>query len=59
MAVAIKLIPRDILEECRQLANERADSKKPLNWIAGGIVIAIWAAVLTFVIYKIVGALSK
>jgi uncharacterized membrane protein YkvA (DUF1232 family) len=58
MALAIKLIPRDILEECRRLANDRANSRKPFNWVAGGIIIAIWAAVLTFIIYRIVRSLS-
>jgi uncharacterized membrane protein YkvA (DUF1232 family) len=59
MAVAVKLIPKDNLAECRQLARERADSKRPFNWIAGGIIIAIWAAVLTFLIYQVVRAFKK
>ena len=59
MAVAVKLIPKDILAECREKARDSADSKKPFNWIAGGIIIATWAAVLTFVVYKIALVVSR
>jgi len=53
MAIAVKLIPKGVLEESRYLARQRIDSKKPINWIAGGIVIAIWVSVLAFVVYRI------
>ena len=54
IAVAAKLIPKDIWEESRNFARERTDSKKPVNWIAGGIVLAVWVALLAFVIYRVV-----
>jgi hypothetical protein len=54
IAVAVKLIPKDILEESRHFAQKRIDSKKPINWIAGAIIIAIWAALLAFIIYRVV-----
>ena len=54
IGVAVKLIPKDILEESRHLAQKRIDSKKPINWIAGAIVVAIWAALLAFIIYRVV-----
>jgi uncharacterized membrane protein YkvA (DUF1232 family) len=54
IAVAAKLIPKDILEESKNLARQRIDSKKPVNWIAGSVVIAIWVALLAFVVYRLV-----
>jgi uncharacterized membrane protein YkvA (DUF1232 family) len=53
IAVAVKLVPNVILDESRNLARQRIDSKKPVNWIAGSIVIAIWVALLAFVVYRV------
>lgn len=38
----VKIIPREILIECRARAATADDSKKPKNWIAGIFIIAIW-----------------
>jgi len=53
IAVAARLIPKDIWEESRNFARERTDSKRPVNWIAGGIVIVIWIALLAFIVYRV------
>jgi len=39
------LIPPGVLEECRVEAEKRASSSRA-GWIAGGIIVAIWASVL-------------
>ena len=59
MAIAIELIPRDILLESRQLAQTRMDNKKPVNWLAGSIIIAIWVALSIFVLCRVVRVLDK
>ncbi|SFN24308.1 YkvA family protein [Nitrosomonas communis] len=41
IALAIKLIPRTILEECQIQAKEIM-IKKPVSWSAGAVIIAIW-----------------
>jgi len=38
----IKIIPRDILEECRAKARSDFLNKKPKNWIAAFIIVLIW-----------------
>ncbi len=38
----IKIIPRDVLEECRAKARSDFLNKKPKNWIAAFIIILIW-----------------
>ena len=42
IALTLKLIPDDVMRECR----ERAASmlKKPVNWLAGAVIVLIWLA---------------
>lgn len=42
----IKLIPSDVLLECRAKAAAFAGGKEPKNWVAGVIIIAIWAGLI-------------
>jgi uncharacterized membrane protein YkvA (DUF1232 family) len=48
--LAIRLIPPQVLEECRSRAQEIFQSDKPVSWTAGAAIILIWlaAAVLCF-----------
>lgn len=52
VALAIKLIPPDVLEECRAEAEEVFSKGKPKNWTAGVIIILIWLAVIGLLVYK-------
>lgn len=49
--IALKLIPEDIMEYCRREAEIRPWNKKK-NWIAGGIMIVIWIAILAWLVYQ-------
>jgi uncharacterized membrane protein YkvA (DUF1232 family) len=40
VALVLRLIPQDVLAECRKQAQERQVS--PVNWIAAGVIVAIW-----------------
>jgi uncharacterized membrane protein YkvA (DUF1232 family) len=40
--IAAKMIPRDILEECREKAREVAQGEKPVSRVAAVVVVAIW-----------------
>jgi uncharacterized membrane protein YkvA (DUF1232 family) len=42
IVLAIKLIPPSVLRECRIKADEVLKQGKPTNWVAAGIIIAIW-----------------
>jgi uncharacterized membrane protein YkvA (DUF1232 family) len=46
--IAVKMIPKPVLEECRQKARERIEQGKPLNWFAGSVVILVW--LLAFIV---------
>ena len=40
--LAIKMIPQDVLAECREKAEDVILQRKPVNRIAAGIVVTIW-----------------
>ena len=42
ITLLIKIIPRDILEECRAKARSDLLNRRPKNWIAAIIIALIW-----------------
>ncbi len=58
IALAIRLIPADVMAECRTRAGEAMASGKPVNWIAAGVIIAVWllaAALVGAVLLRWIG----
>jgi uncharacterized membrane protein YkvA (DUF1232 family) len=53
IALVIKLIPPDVLKDCREKAESTMKAGKPKNWIAGGIIILIWASLFGFTFYHL------
>lgn len=53
ISLAIKLVPKEILDECRIQAEEAFKTGKPKNWIAGVIIILIWLLLAIWIISKI------
>lgn len=53
VALVIKLIPENVLNECREQTDEIFKDGKPKNWIAGGIIVLIWILIISLIIYKI------
>jgi hypothetical protein len=41
IALLVKIIPRDVLEECRAKSQSDLLNKRPINWIAT-IIVLIW-----------------
>lgn len=41
IALGIKLIPKDVWQECQQIAESQSVSGKK-NWFVGGLIILIW-----------------
>ena len=44
IALSIRLVPSDVLEECRQLARERMASNKPSSRSAVVVIVLVWIA---------------
>src|SRR5215210_1211928 len=42
IALAIRMIPKDVLDECREKARALEAEGKLTNWVAGIVVIAVW-----------------
>jgi uncharacterized membrane protein YkvA (DUF1232 family) len=44
IALAVKMIPQPVLAECREKAQAALMEGKPVNWVAAGVIIAVWVA---------------
>lgn len=42
LTMAIKIIPPEVMAECRARADEAVRQGKPTNWVAAGFIIALW-----------------
>jgi uncharacterized membrane protein YkvA (DUF1232 family) len=51
IALVIKLIPGEVLQDCREKAALTMKAGKPKNWVAGGIIILIWVCLFVFACY--------
>ena len=45
IALTIKMIPADVLAECRGKAQARMAQDKLLAWVGAAVIIAIWLAI--------------
>lgn len=50
--LALKLIPAEIMAECRQQAQE--SQEKPVNWCAGALIVLLWITLASLGIIWIV-----
>lgn len=48
IALVIKIIPLEVLAECRNKAQELERQCKPTNWIAAAIIFLIWLIITAF-----------
>jgi uncharacterized membrane protein YkvA (DUF1232 family) len=59
ISLVIKLIPKNILEECRTQSDEVFKGGKPKYWIAGALIIGLWLVVIGYFLYRIWGYFHK
>lgn len=55
--LALKMIPPQVIAECRAQAQARADQGQPTNWKAAAIIIGIWlllVALAVVLVFKLV-----
>ncbi|HEU5238840.1 MAG TPA: YkvA family protein [Pyrinomonadaceae bacterium] len=42
IALVLKMIPEGVMAECREKAHAVMAQGKPTNWVAAGLIIAVW-----------------
>lgn len=47
--LALKMIPDQVLEECRAKAQELMTKGKPKNWFVGSLIVMVWILVLGWI----------
>lgn len=56
--IALRLFPKEVLEEYRARAEEQKKLGKPKNWITGTLIIALWIALAVWSGWYIYGLLK-
>ncbi len=57
--LALSMIPKNVMAESRQKAEEIIDQGLPVNKVAAGIIIVIWLFLAALIIFFIVRAFQK
>ena len=55
VGLALRMLPPDVLAECRREANARMPSERPKSWAAAAVIIVIWLGSLVlvgFLVYR-------
>lgn len=50
ISIALKMIPKEIMEECRIKAADMDKKSLGKSWVAGGIIVFIWVALIVVLI---------
>jgi uncharacterized membrane protein YkvA (DUF1232 family) len=59
IAAAMRLIPPDVMAECRAQAQRTVDRVKPVIWTAAIVIIAFWMAVLVLAARALAGYFAR
>ncbi len=57
VALTLKAIPTDVMDDCRQQAQELIDQGKPVSRTAGVVIATLWLIVFCWVIWRVWSAL--
>lgn len=52
--LSIKMIPPQIVAECRQKAERHMIKSQPKNWIAAGVIIFLWTLILIWIVIRFI-----
>ena len=58
IALAVRMVPDDVLAECRARAAEVAGDKRPVSIAAGVVIVAVWVVLAGLFVLWIVRAVS-
>jgi Uncharacterized conserved protein len=52
--IILKMIPQNVMEECRAQAEEKFTMCRPKSYLTAIIIVLLWLAIIGFVILKII-----
>jgi len=58
IALAIRMIPEDVMAECREAAQGAIGQDRPTSWTAAVIIIAIWLLIAALAVVILFRALQ-
>lgn len=58
VVLALKMIPPAVLEECREEAARALSGDRPRNWMAAGVIIAVWLLLIALLTVALVSILA-
>jgi uncharacterized membrane protein YkvA (DUF1232 family) len=50
IALALKMIPPQVMTECRERARQEEDEGRPVSWAAAALIVAIWVGLAALVV---------
>ncbi len=53
VALVLRLLPAEVLADCRAKARARLEKSHPQNWLAATVIVLVWAAVLGWGGYRL------
>jgi uncharacterized membrane protein YkvA (DUF1232 family) len=53
IALALKMVPSDVMAECRARAQERLSADQPGGWLAAAVIILIWLLSISWVVWRL------
>ena len=56
ITLALKMIPKPLMEECRRNAQGLLSQERPRNWIAAGAIVAVWLLSIALVVVVVMRA---
>ncbi|WP_035172360.1 YkvA family protein [Caldanaerobius polysaccharolyticus] len=51
ITLAIKMIPSNVMQECRLQAEDAFINGKPKSWVSGIVIVLIWVVVIGLIIF--------
>lgn len=51
--LALKMIPNEVILECKVKTEEIMKNGKPKNWVVGSLIILIWSIITFWIIIKV------
>jgi len=58
IALALKMIPADVMAECQERSRQIMAQGKPVNRVAAVVIVAIWLALAALAIYLLIGVVA-